>query len=235
MLPSTRAERVRLIVAVCVLGVLIGCGVWLAVSGQLQVWCSRLQDMFQGKDQLRAYVQSWGALAPVAFMSVQSLQVLIAPIPGELTGVAGGFIFGAWKSTIYSTVGLTLGSAAAFLAARIVGQPLLKLVTSADTMTKLEYLTRRRGIFATFILFIVPGFPKDLFSYFLGLSPMRFTTFVIVCAAGRLPGTALLGASGSALFKENWYVLGIISCICIGVFLAAYWKKESIKRWLHHR
>ncbi len=234
MLPSTRAERVRLVVALCALGLLIALGIWISTSDHLQIWWSRLQDIFQGRDHLRSYVQSWGPWAPLAFMCIQALQVVMAPIPGELTGVVGGFIFGVLKATIYSTIGLTVGSAMAFVAARIVGQPILKLVINAETMRKLEKLTRGRGSLATFLLFLMPGFPKDLLSYFLGLSPMRFATFVLICAAGRLPGTALLGATGSALFKENWYILGIISSICFVVFLIAYWKKEAIKKLLHH-
>lgn len=234
MTPATRGEKARLVVALSILIILGVSGVWLASTGYLQNWWSKLQELFQGKDYLREYVQSWGAWAPAAFMSIQVLQVLIAPIPGEFTGVAGGFIFGAWRATIYSTIGLTIGSSLAFLAARIVGQPLLKLVTSEEGLRKLEKLTRRKGPMAAFFLFLLPGFPKDLLSYFLGLSPMRFVTFALVCAGGRLPGTILLGAGGSAMFKENWYALVTICVLCCALFLAAYLKKETIKEWLHH-
>jgi uncharacterized membrane protein YdjX (TVP38/TMEM64 family) len=236
MLPSTRGERVRLVIALCALGIVIVCVSWLALSDHyFQIAWQSLQDIFQGRDQLREYVQSWGSLAPVAFMSIQALQVLIAPIPGELTGVVGGFIFGTWRATIYSTIGLTAGSVMAFLAARVVGQPLLKLVISPDTMSKFDKITHGRGVAAIFFLFLLPGFPKDLLSYFLGFSPMKFGTFVLICAAGRLPGTALLGASGSALFKENWWLIAILSSICVIAFLIAYWKKEELQKWLHHQ
>ncbi len=234
MLPSTRMERARLVIAFCTLGVLIGCGIWLFTSGYLQVWWSRLSETFQSKDHLRSYVRSWGSWAPLAFMCIQALQVVMAPIPGELTGVAGGFIFGAWKGTIFSTIGLTAGSALAFAAARIVGQPLVKLIISEETLHKFEHLTRGPKAWATLFLFVVPGFPKDILSYLLGLSPMRFLTFIIVCVVGRLPGTALLGASGSALYKENWKALAIICGACFVISVVAYWKREAIKSWLKH-
>jgi uncharacterized membrane protein YdjX (TVP38/TMEM64 family) len=234
MLPASRAERARLVIAVCALGILIGCGIWLFTSGYLQVWWSRLSETFQSKEHLRSYVRSWGSWAPLAFICIQALQVVMAPIPGELTGVAGGFIFGAWKGTIFSTIGLTAGSAVAFLAARIVGQPLVKLVMSEETLHKFEHLTRGPRAWATLFLFVIPGFPKDILSYLLGLSPMRFLIFMPVCAVGRLPGTILLGAGGSALYKENWQALATICGACFVIFLAAYWKKEAIKTWLKH-
>ena len=234
MLPATRAERARLVIAVCALGILVGCGIWLFTSGHLQIWWSRLSETFRSKEHLRSYVQSWGSWAPLAFMGIQALQVIMAPIPGELTGVAGGFIFGAWKGTVFSTIGLTAGSMVAFAAARIVGQPLVKLVTNEETLHRFERLTRGPKAWATLLLFVIPGFPKDILSYLLGLSPMGFLTFIAVCALGRLPGTALLGASGSALYKENWQALAIICGACFVIFLAAYWKKQAIKEWLKH-
>ncbi len=63
---------------------------------------------------------------------------------------------------------------------------------------------------------------------------MRFGTFALVCAGGRLPGTILLGAGGSAIFKENWYALVTICVVCGALFLAAYLKKETIREWFHH-
>ena len=130
---------------------------------------------------MRAYLQSWGPWAPLVFVVIQALQVVIAPIPGELTGIVGGFLFGTFRATIYSSLGLTLGSAIAFLAARVVGLPLVKLVVRQETLDKFHFLTESRGTIVTLILFMIPGFPKDTLSYLLGLSPMVFLNFFVIC------------------------------------------------------
>ncbi|AFM24023.1 TVP38/TMEM64 family protein [Desulfomonile tiedjei] len=232
MIPTTNKERIRLALAVSLILALATAGVWLAVSGHLQLWLDWLKQLFESKERLRDYVQSWGAWAPVAFLSMQVLQVLIAPIPGEISGIAGGFIFGAWKATLFSIVGLTLGSAIAFLAARVIGQPLVKLVVSQETMAKFYSWTHGSRTLVLLVLFLFPGFPKDLLSYFLGLTPMRFITFVGICFLGRLPGTLLLGVGGAAIYKENWPVLGIVSAIAIVLGLLVYWQRNAIGKWL---
>jgi uncharacterized membrane protein YdjX (TVP38/TMEM64 family) len=232
MVPTTSKERVQLALAVSLVIAFITAGVWLGVSGHLQIWLDWLRQLFESKEKLRTYVQSWGAWAPAAFLMMQILQVLIAPIPGEISGIAGGFIFGAWKATLFSIAGLTLGSAIAFLAARVIGQPLVKLVVSQETIVKFYSWTHGSRTLVLLVLFLFPGFPKDLLSYFLGLTPMRFVTFLWICFLGRLPGTLLLGVGGAAIYKENWPVLAVVSLGTLIIGLGVYWKRSEIGRWL---
>jgi uncharacterized membrane protein YdjX (TVP38/TMEM64 family) len=232
MLPATKEDKIRLAVAICGLAGLFGVVVWLAQSGALQEHATSLVRLLENKERLRAYLRNWGAFAPIAFMGIQALQVVIAPIPGEVTGIAGGFIFGAFWNVVYSTVGLSVGSAIAFAAARIIGRPFVQLMIRPRTLEKFAHLTERRGIIATLVLFAIPGFPKDVLSYLLGLGPMRFLTFILVCALGRIPGTILLSISGSALYKENWKTLMIVAVLFGILFVISYIKKDSIKKWI---
>lgn len=224
MKPVSKEDKRKLILALSLLGT--GASVLAALSfmGLLTPLINRTWEIFQGKEQLRQYVESWGAWAPAAFVSIQALQVVIAPIPGEFTGAVGGFIFGALPNVLYSTLGLTIGTLLAFTAARIVGLPLVKLFVSQETLEKFHFLTQRRGTFLALILFTIPGFPKDILSYILGLSPMAFVPFAVVSTLGRLPGTVLLSFSGSAVYDENWLVLVLMAVgsavVLGGCFLA---------------
>lgn len=235
MKPVTSVDKAKLALSITILGLLIAAIVWLALSGHLQRYCREGIDLFENREQLRAYLRSWGPWAPFAFIAVQALQVVVSPIPGELTGLVGGFMFGTALSVVYSTVGLTLGSAVAFLAARVIGQPLVNLVVSPQTMEKFRYVTKRRGTLTTLVLFLIPGFPKDLLSYLLGLSPMRFLTFVVVCGLGRIPGTVMLGFSGAAVYRESWRSLQIFLVVCALMLGVLYLKKDRIMEWVHER
>jgi uncharacterized membrane protein YdjX (TVP38/TMEM64 family) len=235
MLPSSAEEKRRLAVALCVLGILVAATVFFAVSGHLQLFITKITENLRHREELRTYLQSWGSWAPVAFVAVQALQVVIAPIPGEFTGVIGGFLFGTFRATIYSTLGLTLGSAIAFLSARFVGLPLVKLIVKPETLGKFHFVTELRGEIAALILFMIPGFPKDILSYLLGLSPMSFFTFLIVCGLGRIPGTLMLAYGGSAFYKAEWRLLGIIGLVCLLCFVVLYLKGESIKVWIREK
>ncbi len=225
-------DRTRFIIAVCLIGTQAAVLAWLALSGHLGPILSHLCELFQSKEQLRNYVQSWGAQAPLAFILMQILQVVIAPVPGEFTGAVGGFIFGTGPTVVYSTVGLTLGSMLAFLAARIMGLPLVKLAVSQESLEKFHFLTERRGALLALVLFTIPGFPKDILSYILGLSPMGFPSFVLVCALGRIPGTVMLSFTGSAAFEENWFMLAIVSVVCAIVLVMFFCCRTRIDAWV---
>ncbi len=227
-----RADKIRLAVAVVLLsatGIILS---YLWVSGQLGIIIERLYEIFKGRDELRNYVEQWGKWAPVVFMLIQALQVVLAPIPGELTGAVGGFIFGAVPNVIYSTIGLTLGSVAAFLAARFMGLPLIKIVVSSEAFEKFHFLTERRGVFLAAALFVIPGFPKDILCYILGLSPMSFLVFTTVCALGRIPGTILLSFSGAAVYDQDWGLLALISIACLVFIIVFYFFRDRVETWL---
>lgn len=235
MEPSYKTEKINLVIS---LGILAATGIAVAIllaTGRFGKICTDLYCIFETREQLRAYIESWGAWAPVALVFVQALQVVIAPIPGELTGAVGGFIFGVWPATIYSTIGLGIGSALAFLLARVIGLPLVRLMVSESLMEKFHFLVESRGTFIALILFTIPGFPKDILCFLLGLSPMSFIAFVTICTLGRIPGTIMLSYGGSAVYDENWGLLVVVtlaSLVTIGFFIM---KRTKVESWLRRR
>jgi uncharacterized membrane protein YdjX (TVP38/TMEM64 family) len=207
----------------------------LALTGRLAPLVQTLTEAFQGREELRKYVESWGTAAPAVFMFLQALQVVLAPIPGELTGAVGGFIFGVTPNVIYSTIGLGVGSAIAFLASRTLGLPLVKLVVPCHLLEKFHFLVASRGTVIALILFTLPGFPKDILCFILGLSPMGFVTFLWVCTVGRIPGTVMLSFSGCALYDEDWRLLILLAVVCLAVIGAFFLARDRIQVWLKRK
>jgi uncharacterized membrane protein YdjX (TVP38/TMEM64 family) len=80
-----------------------------------------LARLYVDKRFLKHTLREWGILAPLIFIGLQALQVIVAPIPGEVTGILAGYLFGEWLGFFYSTIGLTLGSVAAFGVGRWLG------------------------------------------------------------------------------------------------------------------
>ncbi len=228
-------DRTRLVISVTLLMLLASLVAYLALSGRLSPLVAEVWELFKDRNHLRSYVESWGAWAPVAFIVIQAFQVVFAPIPGEFTGAIGGFIFGGVPTTLYSSLGLTIGSIVAFLAARVMGLPLVQLVVSEKSLEKFHFLTERRGALLALILFAIPGFPKDILSYILGVSPMGFPAFVTACALGRIPGTIMLSFSGSAVYNENWTFLIILSAVCAVVLGAVFVWRAKIDSWLKRK
>ncbi len=195
--------------------------------GFWQAW-----NFFSNKERLSSFIASFGFYAPLAFISIQILQVVVAPIPGEFTGFIGGYLFGIGPGLIYSTVGLTLGSLVAFLLSRRLGMRFVSRFVGEETMRKFDHLMERQGAFFSFLFFLIPSLPKDSFCYLLGMSPMHIFTFFVISTVGRIPGTLLLTMQGQSVRSESYrgffLVLGLV---LIFIVLTVIYR-DRLERWL---
>ncbi len=189
-------------------------------------------EFFSSKERLNNFIASFGFYAPVVFISLQILQVVVAPIPGELTGFIGGYLFGIGFGLAYSTIGLTLGSLFAFLLSRRLGMPFVCRFVGQETMRKFDHLMERQGAFFSFLFFLIPGLPKDCFCYLLGLSPMRLFTFFVVSTAGRIVGTLLLTMEGQAVRSENYRAFFLILGLTLIFIVLTLIYRDRIEGWL---
>jgi uncharacterized membrane protein YdjX (TVP38/TMEM64 family) len=197
-----------------------------------------LYTFFISRRKLVHFVNSFGPLSVVIFIGLQIVQVILAPIPGEVNGFIGGYLYGPYLGTLYSTIGLTIGSWLAFVLARWLGLPFVEKVVSPQVVQKYDYFMEHRGKLITFILFIIPGFPKDALSYIVGLSHMKTTTFLIICTAGRLLGTIMLSVSGHCARNNQPVAMTAILVGSALILLLAYYyhdKLLALVRRKHHR
>lgn len=177
-----------------------------------------LSAYFLHKERAIALINSYHPYDEVVFISLQILQVVLAPIPGEVTGIIGGYLFGPLLGTIYSTIGLAIGSWLAFAIARIFGLPLVELAVKPEIIRKYDYLVEHQGVLFSFVLFLIPGFPKDYLCYILGLSHMRTWIFLVISTIGRLLGTVLLSLGGG-FARNNHYKTLLMIFFVSGVFM----------------
>jgi uncharacterized membrane protein YdjX (TVP38/TMEM64 family) len=194
-----------------------------------------LYRFFVSRKKIVHFLNSFGPLSVVIFIGLQIVQVLIAPIPGELNGFIGGYLYGPVLGTIYSMIGLTIGSWLAFLLARWLGMPFVEKIINPQVIQKYDYFMEHRGIPVTFILFLIPGFPKDALSYIVGLSHMRTTTFLILCTAGRLLGTIMLSVSGSCARNDQHTAMVAILGISILITLLAWYYHDALLHLLRKK
>lgn len=169
------------------------------------------QDLFTNADLFKEYLIGLGPYAPLAFIAIQALQVIVAPFPGEITGAIGGYVFGGLLGSLYATIGLAIGSTAAYGIAHLLGKPLVAKLIGQEKMKKLDVMLHANSFFAMFIVFLLPGFPKDVASYFVGVSPIPFRAFFPVTQLARLPGTILLCYTSGAVAERDWSLLSILS------------------------
>lgn len=192
---------------------------------------SHYYTLLTDREKTKAFISSFGTGAPLVFMLLQILQVMLAPVPGEATGFIGGYLFGAGQGFIYSSIALSAGSLINFTAARLFGRPLVDRLIPADKLARFEHILKRQGTLVIFILFIFPGFPKDYLCYFLGLSTFPFRIFILLASVGRMPGTLMLSLQGAFLYERSYGLLALILGICLALALGAYGYRERLYRW----
>ncbi len=174
----------------------------------------------------RAWVADHGPLGMAAYTGMVFLQVLVAIIPGEPLEIAGGYAFGAVWGTVLCLLGAFLGSVAVFAVVRKWGVPLVEGFFSQDKLDKLTFLkTSPRRAALLWLVFTVPGTPKDLLCYFAGLTDLRWSSWLLIASVGRLPSIITSTVGGNALGLQNYQFAAITfaaTTVIAGVGLVIY-------------
>jgi uncharacterized membrane protein YdjX (TVP38/TMEM64 family) len=205
----------------------------LAFAGVLYLlYAAGLLNLFVSKQRLLRFIDEHRTNAIFIFVGLQALQVVFAPIPGEATGLVGGYLFGTFWGIVYSTLGLTLGSWIAFSLAKLVGRPLVEAMVNPETIQRYDYVMKHKGLFLAFLLFIIPGFPKDYLCYLLGLGHMGPASFLLVSTLGRLLGTTLLTLGGAFFRNKQYTALFTLAGLSIFLILLVMIYRKTIEQWI---
>ena len=166
------------------------------------------------------------------FFLLQVAQVLAAPIPGEVTSVAGGLLFGFWRGMALSILGIAAGSLIAFALARKFGRPLVVRLIGGAAVEKYMSAVDRHSTWLLFAMFLLPFFPKDALNYVAGLTGIGWPVFLLISLVGRLPGQVLSTLVGSGLVAVPWWGWGIIILVSVGLVYLSFRYSERIGDWI---
>ena len=193
-----------------------------------------LENSLERGEELRTAILDQGILAPLIFICLQVLQVIIAPIPGEASGVLGGYIFGALPGFFYSSLGLTIGSWLAFVIGRLLSDLIRRRLEGAKIYQRFNHLVAKGDFVIPFLLFLLPGFPKDSLSYMLGMSHMPLPVFLFIAALGRMPGTLMLSFQGAEVHHGNFLRLALLLLLSALITVPCALYRKQLLAWLTH-
>lgn len=211
--------------------VLLALAVWRVVLGA-PAWLALLR-IYTDHALLHERLRALGWLAPAAFILIQAVQVVVSPIPGEATGFLGGYLFGLRLGFIYSTIGLVLGTMGAFGVGRWLGAPVMARYVPARVVDRFGFLLKAEGAVLAFVIYLIPGFPKDIVSYVFGMSPMPAWIFLLVSTLGRIPGTWVLSAEGARTATGQYIQLALLTALAAAVAMPLYFYRHAILDRLH--
>jgi len=140
------------------------------------------------------------------FLAVQFLQVVVAPIPGQFTGMLGGFVFGFWRGLLLNVVGNAVGSLFAMLLTRFFGERVMRPFVPTHLQERFDATIHRGGLTNFFMLFLLPGTPKDAICFMAGVTRLPIWKLMLANALGRLPGLMVLTFTGAAVDADRFTV-----------------------------
>ncbi len=167
-------------------------------------------------ERFREWVSSYGFLGKLIYVGMVIIQVIFAVIPGEPLEIGGGYAFGAFEGTILCLIGITVGSMIVFALVRTLGVRVVEIFYPIEQIRSLKFLknTERFNV-VTYIIFFMPGTPKDLLTYFIGLTDMKWQTWLFITFFSRIPSVLTSTLSGSALGEEKYITAIIVLAVTV--------------------
>lgn len=170
-------------------------------------------------EAFKEYILSFGWTSRLVFFGIQALQIIVAPIPGGIVQVGAGMAFGPLQGTLLCMTGIMTASSIVFIFTKKFGVKFVGLFIDPEKINEMKFINSENKLKTiVFLLFFIPGTPKDLLTYFVGLTRMKLHEFIIISTIARFPGLVSSTIGGSIIGEGNWLgaavlfsVIGLVS------------------------
>lgn len=168
---------------------------------------------FSSLENVNALFQEYKSQSIFIYIGAQILQIVICIIPGQWLQFAAGYMYGFWLGYLFSLIGAVLGTVLTYYIAKLLGHDAMHLIFGEERINKmLRHLNTKKAVIIVFLIFLIPGVPKDLCNYVAGLSEMKLKPFLLVSLVGRTPGMM-----GSLIIGRQIETGGYVSAAVIAV------------------
>jgi len=144
--------------------------------------------------------------------------------------VLGGYLYGIVGGVIYSSIGTSIGASIAFRLSRRYGNPLIDIFINDKIRSRLDHILHQKSAFTIFLLFLIPGFPKDYLCYILGLGRLSFIQFFAIESIGRLLGTFLETLGGYYLREAQYQKIFMLVGVGLFIILNALFFRNKLEK-----
>ena len=188
-----------------------------------------LLQTFDSLESVNAFLAEYRSASAFVYVGIQVLQIAIFIIPGQAIQLAGGYVFGFWIGFALTFGGIFLGTVFTFYLARLLGKDAVHLIIGEEKTKKtIDRLNSKKALFIIFLIYLVPGIPKDAVTYVAGVSDIDVRPFVILSMLGRLPAMAGGVMIGSMLHTGSYLGVVFLSLFFVAAFIAGIVFREKI-------
>ena len=180
-----------------------------------------ITDVFSegGVDRLVERVQNAGPAGVLILLGMQFLQIVVAFIPGEVVQLAAGLMYGPWLGTLFILIGCVISSTVIYQLVHKLGAPFVQGMVSTEHLERFKKFEETGKLdIIVFVLFLIPGMPKDVFTYLVPLTDMDYKRFIVLTTIGRIPG--VLGSAYAAAGFANGDIVGPLVVIGLLAIIA---------------
>ena len=197
-----KKKRIAAIACAAVFLVFAGAVCWLVGKPMI--------EFVSEPEKFRAWVDQSGIWGRLAFVGMMAFQIVLAFIPGEPLEIGAVYAFGAVEGTGLCLLGALLGSVTVFLFVKKFGMRFVALFVSEEKIRSLKFLQNEKRLnLIAYILFLIPGTPKDVMTYIVGLTPMKLSFWIFITLTARIPSVITSTIGGDALGTQN-YLFAVI-------------------------
>lgn len=222
-----RKKKIKKITSILKLALLIA--IIVAIPLYIYFFHHDLLEDFSSIRDVESWLLQYKTKSALIYIGAQIMQIIICIIPGQALQVAAGYLYGFWLAFALSIVGAFLGSVAVFYIAQFLGQDAMHTLFGERKITEmLDKLNSKKGMILVFVIFLIPGIPKDLCTYAAGISNMHIRPFLILSLIGRSPGMMCSIAIGKQLMQGNYHYAIIIAAIVVVIFIIGFIFKNKI-------
>ncbi|MEG1931392.1 MAG: VTT domain-containing protein, partial [Anaerovorax sp.] len=175
---------------------------------------------FKTMEGVNAFLSQYKAASVFIYIGLQIMQILVSIIPGQILQFASGYAYTFIFGYLYSIIGIAIGTLCTFYLARVLGKDAMHLIFGEERITKfVKIFNSEKAYVVIFVLYIIPGFPKDLITYAAGVSEIKFKPFLTLALVGRTPAlmaTILMGSmlkNGSYTGLIIFAIFAVILCV----------------------
>lgn len=211
----------------------IAVAVTLMAIGTL-VFGERIVSAAKDPEKFRDFLGSNPIDSSLIFLGIQFVQVLFAFIPGEFVEVGAGYAFGWLWGTLLCLVGVAVATLLIFSLTRLLGRKFTNIMIDSKDLKRLNFLNDEKKLtFILFLLYFIPGTPKDLITYFAGVTKIKFGTFMLISTFGRIPSVLTSTLAGAAIVEGDYLqsilIFAITGLIAVGgYFLYNHLSKNKV-------
>lgn len=210
---------------------------FVLVIGILSLLCMPLFERLSAPDnqeQLRAWINSLGFTGWLVILGIQILQIIIAFIPGEPVELLAGGLYGAWGGLFTCLLGIVTASSAIFFIVRKFGYRLVARIFGEQKLSEFKFINNTKKVeTVTFILFLIPGTPKDMLTYLAGVSKIKPAQFLLISTFARIPSVITSTWMGASVSRGNWGMAIIVFLLTAAIGLFGILYKQKIMDQLH--